>query len=162
MPPSEVDVDSWKNPGCSTWSVRRVDAIGSVVVSNNWSSVMSSAVPFSSSSATAVVVGNTPTSSAAGSVTLNGRAVDVAAAVMDVVVGGAVDVAVAVTVALALLVTADALAVGAGGGGCESYRFNDDSSRRRFQAPPSMSLVSMSARNTDMCRCSPYMRFIKP
>lgn len=135
---SVVAVDSWKNPGCSTCSVCWVDDIPSVVVSNMSSSVTSS-VPFSSSSS-----------------------VVVSCATSDIVVlAGGWTVVVVVVEAELVLVLAEFVVVDSGDG-WESYRFNDDSSLRRFQTPPSMSLVSISERNTDMWRCSPYMRFIKP
>lgn len=137
---SVVDVDSWKNPGCSTCSVRWVDAVVSVVVSSMPSSVTSS-VPFSSSSSTSSIV-----------------VVGCATSGIVVLAGGWT---VVVVVDAELVVLAEVVVID-GRGGWESYRFSDDSSLRRFQTPPSMSLVSISERNTDMWRCSPYMRFIRP
>lgn len=146
-----VAVDSWKKPGCSSCSVRWVDGTVSVVVSNE-SSVASSVPSSSPSPSSASVVGT--------------------ASVTVVVLGGGWAVVVVVVVVVVLVVVVLAVVVevlvevvdvdGRGGDGCESYRFNDDSSRRRFQTPPSTSLVSKSARKTDMCRCSPYIRFIRP
>lgn len=176
-------VDSLKNPGCSTCSVRWVDDIGSVVVSKESSSVAFTVPSSSSVSSPVVVVG---TKSAGATVTFGWMAVVVvvptvvlAATVLEaVVLEGAVleetvleeaeleEVELEAATVLAEVAVVDDDDVGRGGGGggngCESYRFKEDSSLRRLQTPPSMSLVSMSARNTDMCRCSPYMRFIKP
>lgn len=178
-----VVVDSLKNPGCSICSMRWVDDIPSVVVSTGSSTVTSSVPSSASSSSTTVVV-------AMKSVTVelaDGRTVTVAAAAVAAVAAVAVvvDAVLDVVVLVLVLVVLTEPFVGdggddgddGGGGGCDGgedgggccdgcdggpYRFNDDSSLRLFQVPPSMSLVSIMERNTDMCRCSPYMRFIRP